>query len=64
MVVKSSTGTCVDARASKMLNGPTMPGIENPGIGNWKLKPNVCRFTVWLRSFTEPSILGKNAERA
>src|SRR5579864_6965815 len=64
MVVKSSTVCCAEPRASKTLNGPTILGIEKPGIGKLKLKPNVCRFTVWLRSVTEPSTLGKNAARA
>ena len=35
-----------DARASNTLNGPTIAGRLNPGIGNVKLNPNVCKFTV------------------
>src|SRR6476646_538909 len=61
MIVKSRTVCCAVARASKMLKGPTTLGIENPG--KLKLKPKVCRLTVWLRSCTEPSRLGKNAAR-
>ena len=52
------------ALASNTENGPTIEGIENPGTGREKLKPNAFKLFVSRRSVTAASRFGRNADRA
>src|SRR5437879_1739510 len=63
MLPKSSTDCCAVARASNTVKGPAIDGKLNPGMVG-KFRPNVCRLVVWLRSPTDASRLGRNADLA